>query len=285
MKDVHELGKGVPFHHAARIGSQRGDLISDRGEPEKAHQGDLHQVLQIAELDVEHREGEYQPPDEGNIKAESQWIEQQAPVIDPAQEGIKHHQDEDGDKPEDQGKEHAGGGDQDAREVDLLQQARGAGEALATLHQGLGEKVVVQDADHQVEDVVRQIAAEDVGENEVIDEDHGQRIAQGPEEAQSRALVAHLEILGDQVAHQIAVLPITAEASGCCYLQGRSSLTFLLRKDVHEYPGRKMGSSGGHPYSLTASMKLIRRQPHESQIHRQMRDTPPLPSGGRQFRL
>ena len=135
-------------------------------------------------------------------------------MIDSAQERIEHHQDEDGDKPENQGKEHAGGGNQDAGEVDLLQQARRAGEALAALHQGLGEKVVVQDADHQIEDVVGQIAAKDMGENEVIDKDHGQRIAQGPEEAQSRALIAHLEVFGDQIAHQIAVLPVTGKAGG-----------------------------------------------------------------------
>ena len=168
-------------------------------------------------------------------------------MIDPSQEGIEHHQDEDGDKPEDQGKEHAGGGDQDAREVDLLQQARRAGEALATLHQGLGEKVIVQDADHQVEDVVRQIAAEDVGENEVIDEDHGQRIAQGPEEAQSRALVTHLEVLRDQIAHQVAVLPIPAEASGCRYLQAHPSLMLLLHKVVPDCPGQ-----GWHPPGIHA---------------------------------
>ena len=167
-------------------------------------------------------------------------------MIDSAQERIEHHQDEDGDKPENQGKEHAGGGNQDAGEVDLLQQARRAGEALAALHQGLGEKVVVQDADHQIEDVVGQIAAKDMGENEVIDKDHGQRIAQGPEEAQSCALIAHLEVLRDQIAHQIAVLPVTGKAGGCRYLQAHSSLMFLLHKDVPDCLGQQWHPPGIH---------------------------------------
>ena len=104
----------------------------------------------------------------------------------------------------------------------------------------------MQDADHQVEDVVRQIAAEDMGENEVIDEDEGQRIAQGPEEAQSCALIAHLEVLRDQIAHQVAVLPIPAEASGCRYLQAHSSLMFLQHKDVLDCPGQGWRPPGIH---------------------------------------
>ena len=123
MKDVHELGEGIQFYYATSMRAQRRDLITHRGEPEKAHQGNFYHMFQIAEFNLEHREGEHKPPNENNIKSECQRVEQQAPVIDPAQEGIEHHQDEDGDKPEYQGKEHAGGGDQDAREVDLLQQA------------------------------------------------------------------------------------------------------------------------------------------------------------------
>ena len=69
VEDVHELGKGIQFYYATGMGTQRRELIAHRGEPEKAHQGNFYHMFQIAEFNLEHREGEHQPPNEGNIKA------------------------------------------------------------------------------------------------------------------------------------------------------------------------------------------------------------------------
>lgn len=72
----------------------------------------------------------------------------------------------------------------------------------------------MQDADDEVEDVVGQIAAKNVREHKIIEQDEREGVAQRPQKAQRSTLVAHLEVFGDQIAHQIAVLPVTGKAGG-----------------------------------------------------------------------
>ncbi len=135
-------------------------------------------------------------------------------MIDAAQKRIERHQNQNGDDPQSQRKQKAGGGHENPRKIDFLDQAGGAGQALAALADGLRKEVVVQHADHQVQNVVRQVAAEDVGEHEIIEQDQGERIPQRPQKAQGCALVAHLEVFDDQVADEITVLPVTGETGG-----------------------------------------------------------------------
>lgn len=135
-------------------------------------------------------------------------------MIDAAQERIEHHQNQDGDDPQGQREQKAGGGHENPRKIDFLDQAGGAGQALAALADGLRKEVVVQHADHQVQNVMRQVAAEDVGEHEIIEQDQGERVPQRPQKAQYCALVAHLEVFDDQVADEITVLPVAGETGG-----------------------------------------------------------------------
>ena len=72
----------------------------------------------------------------------------------------------------------------------------------------------MQNADDQIEDVMGQVAAKYMGEDEVIEQDERERVAQRPQKAQRGTLVAYLEVFGDQIAHQVTVLPVTGEASG-----------------------------------------------------------------------
>lgn len=67
VEEVHELGKGIEGDDLARGGFEDVDVVTDGGEPEAEHQRDLDQVLEIAEFDLQHREGQYDAPDEGDI--------------------------------------------------------------------------------------------------------------------------------------------------------------------------------------------------------------------------
>ena len=103
----------------------------------------------------------------------------------------------------------------------------------------------MQNADDQIEDVMGQVAAKYVSEDEVIEQDERERIAQRPQKAQRSTLVAYLEVFGDQIAHQITILPVTGEASSggagrgdgaglherrlCVLLPGRSIVGASLR--------------------------------------------------------
>lgn len=104
VEEVHELGEGVKGNDFAGGGLENVDVIADGGEPEAEHQGDLDHVLEVAEFDLQHREGQHDTPDEGDIQAERQRVEQQPPVINTPQKRIEHHQDQDGDEPQRQRK-------------------------------------------------------------------------------------------------------------------------------------------------------------------------------------
>ena len=67
VEEVHELGKGIEGDDLTRGGLEDVDVIADGGEPEAEHQRDLDQVLEIAEFDLQHREGQHDAPDEGDI--------------------------------------------------------------------------------------------------------------------------------------------------------------------------------------------------------------------------
>ncbi len=67
VEEVHELGEGVEGNDFAGGGLEDVDVIADGGEPEAEHQRDLDQVLEIAEFDLQHREGQHDAPDEGDI--------------------------------------------------------------------------------------------------------------------------------------------------------------------------------------------------------------------------
>ena len=99
MKEVHELGERVEGNDLAGGGFEDVDVIADGREPEAEHQRDFYHVLEVAQFDLQHREGQHDAPDERDIQAKRQRVEQQPPVIDAAQKRIEHHQDQDGDDP------------------------------------------------------------------------------------------------------------------------------------------------------------------------------------------
>ena len=57
VEKVHELGEGIEGDNLARGGLEDVDVIADGGEPETEHQGDLDHVLEVAQFDLQHREG------------------------------------------------------------------------------------------------------------------------------------------------------------------------------------------------------------------------------------
>ncbi len=62
----------------------------------------------------------------------------------------------------------------------------------------------MQHSGGQMQDEAVQLAGKDPGEDDEIDQRVEQRIAERPGEAQRRAHVSHLQILGDEVEDEIA---------------------------------------------------------------------------------
>ena len=151
--------------------------------------------------------------------------------VDGRHHAIEDHDDGDGDEAE--GKVDGRREDLLDREdptvhLDLLQERRGVDDGAqaavgGVVHEGEGDV-----AHDEVERVVLQVGAQEVLEDEAHDDHHEQRVEDAPDDAQDAPAVAELEVLGDELLKDVAVL---GEAAAHVHLGGNGGSLGVLIQD------------------------------------------------------
>src|SRR4051812_29638436 len=188
----------------------RGELleaVENGREEEPRQEHHREQVLDVAEEDVDDREQPREAQREADESRENRDRERDRACRPRHRDQAGRHEDREHDGGRGQLGQHRRGGDQLAREPDLLHQIRVADQRIRPeLYPGLEEAPHRQPGEHE-ERVVRDVArgAPEHREDERVDAHHRERVDERPGEPERRALVAHPDFPPQEGLEQLAV--------------------------------------------------------------------------------
>ncbi len=202
---LHEVGHGIQHQDATvriRQGRQR---VDDGREVDPGRQDDLVDLHHVGEHDAERRQRKRHAQREEHREHDRHWKERESGAEGMSQD---HHDERQGDQRDEEihgTGEDRGEHEQAPRDVDLLDDRGVAEEAGSGPAGRLGEEVPQDQRREQEDREVLHGHLQRVREDEGEDEHEEQRVEHGPQHAQHRALVANLQVAGDELPEKTSV--------------------------------------------------------------------------------
>mgnify|MGYP000333975885 CR=1 FL=1 len=205
---VHGVRLDDPHHDLGGAGvGEQGEVPEDGREVGPGREGDAPEVDHVAEED---RGGADEQADANAEEHEKEERRDHPDDVPGGHDLEEQHDHDDGDEREPE--VHHRGEDLLDREhpavdLDLLEQRGGADDGRQAAVRGLAHERERDVADDEVEGVVLHVgAAQEVREDEAHDHHHEQRVEDAPDDAEDRAAVPQLEVLGHELLQDEAVL-------------------------------------------------------------------------------